>query len=105
MAVPSRSRVIVESVLGAIISVIVAKVAIRFIGGEISTAVLSGIAAGVVALVFARRSVPRPHAGRNLEEEPAVVPTEPREAGMATPVPSEGSPTAQSDANPTSRVS
>lgn len=104
MATPSRSRVIIESVTGAIASVIVAKLVARTLGGEISAAVLSGIAGGVVALIFARRSTPRPAArqvdkrgdpGHAADDAPPPTPVEP----------AEGSPTARGDANSSGRVS
>jgi hypothetical protein len=105
MAAPSRSRVILESVIGAFASVIVAKLVARTLGGEISTAVLSGIAGGVVALIFARRSSPRPVAARHVEN-PADAAASPTEAPASTLVePTQGSPTASGDANSTGKVS
>ncbi len=52
----SNSRLIVEAVFVAVISVLVTNFIARLIGSDVSSAVLGGVAAGVTTVWLARRA-------------------------------------------------
>ncbi len=53
---PSNSRLIVEAVFVAVISVLVTNLIARLIGSDVSSAVLGGVAAGVTTVWLSRRA-------------------------------------------------
>ena len=53
---PSNVRLIVESIVVAVLSVIVTKLAAVLMGGDVSSAILGGVAAGAVTVWLSRRT-------------------------------------------------